>query len=308
MLSQQRLCVRLALAAILTTSVVAPVAVRAQSGADDPSRGLGDLGFVDLRPLSAKPASNRKKPTYRRTTPTSPGTPATPAGGSTATLVGVTLWRLRPSAAGDGSAARMLVQEEVTPTSDGVWTPERVDLDTALSEGQHVRFAIETPRDGYLYVLDREIYANGAASPAYAIFPTTRTRGGDNRVRAGGVVEIPALSDDRAYFTVRRSRPDQIAEEFTIVVSPTPLASVRLDSKPQRIADADFETWRRQYGGPVERVDLVDGVGGVYSPAEKAGASGGRLTQDDPPPQTIFRVTGKADAPALVSFRLKYGA
>lgn len=296
------LATRMRITALLLVAVAFSMPAAAQSGDDDGSRGLGDLGFIQLRPPPKKPAAARKKPTYKPAT-TSSAKP--PAPGASSTLVGVTLWRMRPAQKTDGTAARLLVQEEATDTDDGVWTPERVDLDTPLSEGQHVRFAIETPRDGYLYVIDREIYEDGTASPAYAIFPTTRTRGGNNKVAAGAVVEIPALSDDRAYFTVKHSRQDQVAEEFTVVVSPAPLDGVAIGRKPTRITAEQLDGWRKQWGGPSDRVDLVDGVGQVYTPDEKAGATGA-LTQDDPPPQTIFRVTGKAGDPALVSFRLKY--
>ena len=285
-------------------ALVGSTSVAAQSG-DDTSRGLGDLGFMGLRPAAeAKSAAPRKRPVYKpkKASPTAPD----PKPDQTArTLFGVTLWRLRPSAKTDHEAARMLVQEEVTTTDDGVWTPERVDIDTSLVEGQHVRFAIETPRDGYLYVVDRELYADGTASPAYVIFPTTRTHGGNNKVAAGSVVEIPALSDDRAYFTVKRSRDDETAEEFSIIVSPEPLDGVTIERKPYQVTTAQLADWKQRWGGPTDRVDLVNGLGTVYTTAEKAGAEAA-LTQEDPSPQTIFRVAGRPGDPALVTFTLNY--
>ena len=98
--------------------------------------------------------------------------------------------------------------------------------------------------------------------------------------------------------------PETVTADW-VIVSPTPLDGVAIARTPAKIAPDQLDGWRRQWGGPSERVDLVDGVGQVYTPAEKTGATGA-LTQDDPAPQTIFRVTGKAGDPALVSFRLKY--
>ena len=51
----------------------------------------------------------------------------------------------------------------------------------------------------YLYVIDREQYADGTQGEPYLIFPTTRTRGGDNSVKAGRVMEIPSQDDNPPY-------------------------------------------------------------------------------------------------------------
>ena len=72
------------------------------------------------------------------------------------------------------------------------WTPERIEVDTPLKVNDRVRLSVESPRDGYLYVIDREQYADGSLGDAYLIFPTRRTRGGDNRVRPGKLIDIPA--------------------------------------------------------------------------------------------------------------------
>jgi hypothetical protein len=290
----------------LAAALVAVSIASAQSD-DDASRGLGDFGFLRLRPVATKTSTPHKRPVYKRATPATTTSTVVPTPSAGDTLVGVTVWRLRPAAKSDGETARILVQEAATSGGDGEWTPERVDLDTPLAEGQHVRLAIETPRDGYLYVVDREVYSDGSTSPPVLIFPTTRTRGGNNRVNAGAIVEIPALTDDRAYFTVKRSRPDQTAESLTVIVTPTPLDGVTITNTAQVLDAKQFAAWARSWGGPVERVDLAGGVGTVYTPTEKAsGASADtRLTQNDPAPQTIFRIAGHAGSPVLVTFPLK---
>jgi hypothetical protein len=100
---------------------------------------------------------------------------------SAARQVGVTVWRLRAAAPGD-SGARILVQEGGEESSNTVeWVPERVGINTGLREGDRVRLTIESPDAGYLYVIDRERYSSGERGMPYLIFPTSRTRSGDNR-------------------------------------------------------------------------------------------------------------------------------
>lgn len=290
--------------AITTALVAAPVSARPQ---DETERGTGDFGFIRLRPLPTKAKPSRKRATYKPAA--KPSTPRTePPDSAAETLVGVTLWRLRPSQKADAETARILVHEDDSSScADAEWTPERVDVDTALAEGQHVRFAIETPRDGYLYIVDREVYADGTTSPPVLVFPTTRTRGGDNRVTAGAVVEIPALSDNPVYLTLKKSRPDHVAESLTVIVAPAPIEGLTIGRSPLLLTAAQMESWQTRWGGPVERVDLANGLGTPYTKVEEtAGANpSARLTQEDPVPQTIYRIAGHAGAPALVTFELK---
>src|SRR6266446_6051279 len=72
--------------------------------------------------------------------------------------VGVTVWRLRPSRSSD-EGARVLVQEGLKQAE---WTPERIEADTPLKIGDRVRLSIESPRPGFLYIIDREQYADGS--------------------------------------------------------------------------------------------------------------------------------------------------
>lgn len=294
--------------------VVALAALFAPAGTvaqDDGTRQLWDTEFLQKRPKPKSAPKPRKKTSYRRVTPRvaakpDPKLPAAPASES---LVGVTLWRLRPAARADQETARILIHEKASE-ADTEWTPERVDVDTAIAEGQRIRLAVETPRDGYLYVLDREVYADGSTSAPVLIFPTLRTRGGDNRVTAGAVVEIPSLDDDPVYFTLAKSRPDHVAESLTILVTPEPLEGLKIEREARALPAAQVAAWERDWGAPVERLDLVDGVGTPYTGAEKAAGLDPKtqLTQEDPLPQTIYRVGGKPGAPILVSFALKLGA
>jgi hypothetical protein len=63
------------------------------------------------------------------------------------------------------------------------------------------------------------------------IFPTTRTRGGDNRVKAGRVIEIPSQDDSPPFFTMRKSRADNTGENLIVLVTPAPIADLEIGEK-----------------------------------------------------------------------------
>ena len=294
---------KLFLSSVLACSAVAVITakqtgVAQPSAVEDQSRQIVAEEFVTARPVGARPTS--PKPRYKRTAGA-----ATP--GADARL-GMTLWRLRP-APSDGAQdqARLLVHDG---TGAATWTADRVDADAPLAIGDKVRLSFESAQAGFLYVIDREQYADGTSSDPYLIFPTSRTRSGDNRVTAGRVIEVPDQADRPNYFSVRRSRPDQVAEVLTVIVSPARLDEVTLASGPLKLAAADLARWERRWGGPVEQLALEGGAARVWTAAEqRAGGDAARLlTQDDPPPQTVYRMKTAAGAALLVTVRLPYGA
>jgi hypothetical protein len=203
--------------------------------------------------------------------------------------IGVTIWRLRASRQDD--AARLLVHEPVT--GDSPWTPERIELGTPLSAGDRLRMSVEAPRTGYLYVIDRERYADGTTGAPFLIFPTKRTSGGDNRLAAGRLIDIPSQADRPPYFTISRSRSDQTGELITLMVSAEPLKDAALSDDRVQLPPALVAGWERQgTASSTERLEMVGGAGRAWSLQEQraAGDSTRRLTQGDPGPQTLFRV------------------
>lgn len=282
-----------------------PVAVLLAAGAialaqDDTTRSITAEKFLKARPAASRPAT-ATKPVYR------PVTAATarakgPAGAEVIDL-GVTVWRLRPARTGD--QARLLVQD-----ADGSsqWTPERVRAGAPLAAGDRVRISIESPRPGYLYVVDRELNSDKSAGEPFLIFPTTRTRGGDNRVAGGRVVEIPAQDDRPPFFTMRPSRADQLGERLTIVVTDAPINGVRIGAEPVQLTRAMVDEWEAKGATSVEQLEMVGGAGRAWSVAEqRAGADATRLLkQDDPPPQTLFRVLVARPDVVAVNVTLKH--
>jgi hypothetical protein len=286
----------------------------AQEGQEEKSRQIVLEEFTRARPVQTPSASRRqpvaatapvKKPRYRRKTP-SPIAAARPATG--AMEIGVTIWRLRPSTRNE-SGERVLVMENTQATQ---WTPERIEADTPLRVGDRVRISIESPRAGYLYVVDREQYADGSFGDPYLIFPTLRTRGGDNRVQPGKLIDIPAQEDNPNYLTLvpSQSRSDQIAEVLTIIIAPQPMEAFQIAHQPLKIARSEVAKWERSWSGEVERFELEDGAGMPWSNVEKQASaltSGRLLTQEEPAPQTIYRVAGSSGKSFLVTVPLRYG-
>jgi hypothetical protein len=272
------------------------------------TRGIVPEGVVEARPPArpeAKAApSSVPKPSYRPVTGEVTSSLRQP---STARQVGVTIWRLRPAAAAD-SGARILVQEE---TNTVEWVPERVGASSSLKQGDRVRLTIESPETGFLYVIDRERYRSGERGAPYLIFPTSRTHGGDNQVTGGKLVDIPAQDDRPNFFSLRQSRPDQSEEELTVLLTKTPLEGIDIGPKALLLTNERVAAWEKQWGGAkTELFELTGGAGRTWTQAEQQAASGATrlLTQEDPPPQTVYRVAVKPEEPLMVKVRLRYSA
>ena len=256
-------------------------------------------GVSGSRPGTATAA---RPPVYRRTGAMRPP-------GSRKTLpteeIGVTVWRLRPSRSSD-EGGRVVVLDGLRQSE---WIPERIEADTPLNIGDRIRITVESPRPGFLYIIDREQYADGSFGEPMLIFPTLRTRGGDNRVEPGRLIDIPAQEDQYSYFTAQPSgdRRDQVAEVLTIILVPQRLP-LEIGNQPLKMADKQIAGWDKLWGGVAERLELVGGAGRTWTNEEKAaGADKGRqLTQSGPPPQTVYRVARKAGGAILVTVPLRY--
>src|ERR1044072_6222722 len=179
--------------------------------ADEVTRKLWDTAFIEAS-TSRKPSKRRSR--YRIATTDVPVNNVAPE-----TVVGVTLWRLRAASRND-SGERLIVHDN---NASSEWIPERIAANTKLAHGDRLRISVEAVRAGYLYVIDREQYADGSLGEPYLIFPTTRPAGGDNEVCAGRLPEIPAQDDAPQFFTMRKSRPDHVAEVVSVLVTPQPL-------------------------------------------------------------------------------------
>ena len=222
---------------------------------------------------------------------------------ATVAQLGLTIWRLRAARAHE-TGARMLVRES-NKTSERV--PVRVEADATFSEGDQLRLTVESAQRGYLYVIDRELLADGSTGPAMLIYPWTGMPD-DNQVGPGKLVDIPAQADDPSYFTAKRSSANHVGEMLTFIVSSTPF-KLPISDKPLQITDSELAKWENAWGTPSERFEMEGGAGEVWTKEEQQAAthSGARqLTRDDPSPQTIYRVSVADNKAFLVNVQLRY--
>jgi hypothetical protein len=214
---------------------------------------------------------------------------------------------LRPSRPEDEVGARLLVMQSDQSTQ---WTPERIEANTQLKVGDRIRISIEAPRVGYLYVVDREEYADGSLGDPYLIFPTTRTRGGDNRVKPGKLIEIPAQEDQPNFFTLvpSPSRKDQVGESLSIILTTQPLSKLTITDKPLLVSKPDLLEWQTLWGTPYEQFEMEGGAGLAWTKEEREAGSAQAsryLTQTEPAPQTVYRLAGGGRS-LLITVRLNY--
>ena len=240
----------------------------------------------------------RARRTYRLVPNAAAGQPASPTGNFW--QLGITIWRLRP-ARKDNSDRRALIREK---GSAAVWAAERVAGDTVFREGDYVRLSVESPRRGYLYVIDRDLFADGTSGEPMLIFPWS---GADNRTAPGRLIDIPSQEDNPSYFKTSLTRENQAGELLTFIVT-----SMRLDlplsDNPLPISANQLGQWEKSWSGPTERYEMEGGAGELWTPAEKQAAAKRqrRLTREDPAPQRIYRVFTPNGNGVLVSLLLKY--
>ena len=283
-----RIIFSLALLIVIALSMV----VSAQNP-EDMTRKLWDTAFSGS---STKKTGNRRR-AYRNATPNVPVNNVAPE-----TVVGVTLWRLRPPRRTD-SGERLIVHDDNAETE---WVPERIAATTRLGQGDRLRISVETVRAGFVYIVDREQYADGSLGEPYLIFPTKRTSGGDNEVAIGRLLEIPAQDDSPPFFVMKKSRPDHVAEVLSVIVTPTRLEGVNITDKALKLTDEQVASWEKDWGSSVGRMEMA--MAGQSWTKEEKDARTRALTASAPPPQLVFyRPSVKPMEPMFVKLRLAYG-
>jgi hypothetical protein len=214
------------------------------------------------------------------------------------TVVGITIWRYRP--AREGELGIQIGNDRLVA--------ERVEGNTVLAKGEKVRLSIEAARDGYLYVINREQYADGTTGEPYLIYPTSRLTGGDNRTTIGRVFSIPAHADQPPYFTLTPGRADQVAELISVLVTPEPIANVKITEQVAQLSSAQVTEWEQKWGKSVGRLEMQGGAGETITPIEQEAGTGARLLKHtDPQPQTLYyNPEVSAHDPVFVNVNLQY--
>lgn len=300
--SNLRLALRLTL--VMLALVIGGGASSANAAIQSGERKLWDSEFLKAKskPAPGKPAPRKR---YRVVTPQ---ISTDRVNGDT--VLGITLWRLRPAAAKDDKEVR-LFKHVKDNTNVAQWTPERISVDTPLAIGQRVRLSIESARTGYLYVINRELYADGTMGEPYLIFPTLGLRGGDNKVTLGRIVDIPAQEDSPNYFNLKPDRADLVGEVISVLITPEPLPNVKISDEALQLAKADVADWEKKWATQIGRLEMENSVGQAWTKEEKdaGSANGKQLKSGSPAPQTLYyRPDAKPSDPMMVSVKLKYGA
>src|SRR5689334_16307908 len=282
---------RVILSCALLVLVALTIGVSAQRP-EEMTRKLWDTAFTS----SLSKTTSRRR-VYRNATPNVPVNNVAPE-----TVVGVTLWRLRRPTRSD-SGERLIVHDENATTE---WVPERISATTRLSQGERLRISVEAVRAGYVYIIDREQYADGSHGEPYLIFPTNRTGGGDNQVAIGRLLDIPAQDDSPPFFVMKKSRPDHVAEMLSVIVTPTRLEGVNITDKALKLSDEQVASWEKEWGSSVGRMEMA--MAGQPWTKEEKDARTRALTASAPPPQLVFyRPSIKPTEPMFVKLRLAYG-
>ena len=300
-----RPCLLVIIFCMIGVGCMHPAAAQAQEGSKGIESKEGQKGIeskeVVYRPAKAATATHapgtkpRGRVTYRSSKPLSK---RPPAAGTEHVKVGLTIWRVQS----DGAKGFDQVGEESH-------TLEQVEANTPLSIGSNVRLGIETlTHDGYLYVIDREQFADGAYGPARLIFPTLRTRKGNNRVSVNERILIPRRP---SYFRINPSSTGkpQVAEVLSIIISPTQLQlPAALGDKPLTLSVEQFKDWESKWSAPVSQLEIEGGAGETTGAKDlgQVGEESQQLTEDDPLPQTVYRVTVRRGSPLLVTVPLRF--
>jgi hypothetical protein len=215
-------------------------------------------------------------------------------------FVGVTLWRLRPATARDRDQGLVLFRSETEEL-----VAERVEAGTVFVPGDKVRIGVESARKGYLYLLDREKYADGTTSDSFLISPTLRIHQGDNAVGAGRLVEIPDAADQPPFFVMKRNRPDQVGEEIVVLVTEAPLPDVTIGEQPAKISSEVLARWESVSAKQSVGLGASALAGKPYTRAESESGHHTRLlTHEEPLPQTLYRLVAKPGQPLMVNVPL----
>jgi hypothetical protein len=93
------------------------------------------------------------------------------------------------------------------------------------------------------------------------------------------------------------------------VVSPTPIESLAITDKAQRLSVETLAAWEKSWGAQSGRLEMTNGEGKSWTKQEKdAGADGTRsMKQIEPAPQTLYYRPGVTSKdPVLIKVQLQY--
>src|SRR5215216_2955146 len=219
---------RISLLSVVLTGLLA--VATAGLTAPQKSRAIIADDFTKARPNSKK--GGKPGPNTRRTYRPASTPQARPSDrfNNDPLQLGLTIWKLQPRGDGRYGSDQYM---------DDQYVAKRVEADTEFREGDLLRLSFEAPRDGYLYVINRDWFADGSSGETNLIFPR---RGENNRLEAGRLIDIPA--QDQSPFKAS-PKPTQAGEHLIIIVTSTPI-SLPAYRKTLPISDAQLTEWKER--------------------------------------------------------------
>jgi hypothetical protein len=262
-------------------------------------RSIVSDDFTNNRPKSNKRnKSTRKGPRSYRLASTSLTNP-TDRSRLDKLQVGITIWKLQRASAIHSNIGQSLKEDS---RGQYEWVARRVEADTQFREGDLLRVSIESPRIGYLYVVDRDWFTDGSSGETNLIFPA---RGEDNRLEPGKLITIPA--ENQAPFKTS-PKVSQAGELLTIIITSAALP-LPLSKNPLPISSQQLAQWEDRWSSLTERFEMNGGAGEAQTIEEQQAASRQetrQLTRDDPAPQTIYFLTPRSGDGLLFNLTLSY--
>jgi hypothetical protein len=228
-------------------------------------------------------------------------------------MLGLTVWKMRPATKND-AVIETIKEEKGCKIEQPEYTWARNESATPIEVCNRIRFSFESlTHEGYLYIVNRELYSDGTYSKPKLIYPTLTSKGLKNPIKPGNLVFIP---ESGGSFVITDKKTDQkkIAEVLTIIVSQEPLIEQsRLNMEAIYLPPTEFADWLDKWEVENELLEQIDGAEQPITPVEQAASEVRKdltevpsLTQDDAAPQSVFSVRKKRGNPLLVNVSLKY--
>lgn len=299
--------------AVLTTFSAADVC--AAFWQQDENKGIQAVEYLKKRPTAKisggrnysqasgkKPPASAAKRFYRpvKSKKTKPP-PKVSANLTETAQIGFTMWRVKSDAAENESKG--IVEVDLQKS-------ERAEIEPTLHVGETFRLGVEPlSHNGFLYIVNREKFADGSYGTPTLLFPTLSSRGGNNFVRAGVLSFLPAYG--KVFKIAPAEEKKQIAEELIIIVSPKLLIDPQtLRPSAISLAPAQIGEWLALWQvEDFQAMELVDGAKEFMTAAEefawreqskKIVEVTPTLTQTDAPPHIVYQMKIKRGTPALI--------
>ncbi|KAF0249420.1 MAG: hypothetical protein FD167_1176 [bacterium] len=237
--------------------------------------------------------------------------------------LGFTLWKLRKSEKDD----TYRISEIIGAEKEGELTPERVEGKAVVENGALLRFVVELPTKGYLYVFDQEVYLDGSHSAPYLMYPIKGINNleDNNLIEPNQPIYLPRQKESYCFRLSRGKEGKIMSEIYTFLITPQPLTLNAIEcirkgenSKGETIVhcqprevkkdEFDFETKLKEWSAYTEasEFNLKDPNHQRYKTMDKAeiqslNNKASKLTIQDPPPQKVYAIARKPTEPYMVS-------